>query len=156
MSYDRDTVPVLGPTWRLLPWEDAVGKPCFLNTDDSGGSLSSLADEIEMVQLDDGADVLVGARAVLADDAAGEYALRRGLKAATEALGDVLRIADSRGGRLELRRHGPPDVDEPEYPPDEDAPEYLRDEDAAPGAGGLGGPVRGAPHVHPYDGRGAP
>ena len=34
------------------------------------------------------------------DRKAGEYALRLALRAATQALGDVLRIADSRGARL--------------------------------------------------------
>ncbi|MER5215802.1 hypothetical protein ABT063_36085 [Streptomyces sp. NPDC002838] len=62
--------------------------------------LSRLADEIEADQLRDGAVVLKGVRAVLDDRKAGEYALRRALRAAVQALGDVLRVADSRGARL--------------------------------------------------------
>ncbi|KUN07207.1 hypothetical protein AQI95_11165 [Streptomyces yokosukanensis] len=85
---------------RLLPGETDTGKPCFLSTDDTGGPLSRLADDIEVSQLQDGADVLAGAKAVLGDRKAGEYALRRALRATTQVLGDVLRIADSRGARL--------------------------------------------------------
>ncbi|MFS8199465.1 hypothetical protein ACLVWQ_12340 [Streptomyces sp. CWNU-52B] len=100
MSYDRNAVHTPPPGLRLLPWETDTGKPCFLSTNGSGGRLSRLADEVEAEQLRDGADVLTGARAVLGDRKAGEYALRRALRAATHVLGDVLRVADSRGARL--------------------------------------------------------
>ncbi len=36
---------------RLLPWVGPDGKPCFLSTDDSGGHMSLLADNMESVQL---------------------------------------------------------------------------------------------------------
>ncbi|GAA2670561.1 hypothetical protein GCM10010310_09250 [Streptomyces violaceolatus] len=36
---------------RLLPWSGPDGKPCYLSTDDSGGYISRLADNIEAVQL---------------------------------------------------------------------------------------------------------
>ncbi|MFG2491365.1 hypothetical protein ACGFSD_09930 [Streptomyces caniferus] len=103
MSYDRDAVPANLPGLRLLPWEGEGGKPCFLSadgTDGTGGVLSRLADEIEAEQLCDGAEVLKGAVAVLDDRRAGEHALRRALRATTQAFGDVLRVADSRGARL--------------------------------------------------------
>ncbi|MEV5849635.1 hypothetical protein AB0M32_47525 [Streptomyces sp. NPDC051985] len=47
-----------------------------------------------------GKDVLAGARAVLADAKAGEFAVRSALTRATESLEDVIRIAVSRGGRI--------------------------------------------------------
>ncbi|KOV68544.1 hypothetical protein ADL01_23210 [Streptomyces sp. NRRL WC-3618] len=85
---------------RLLPWESDNGKPCFLSTGGVPGRLSRLADEIEADQLRDGADVLGGAKVVLDDLKAGEDTLRRALRAVTQVLGDVLRVADSRGARL--------------------------------------------------------
>ncbi|MCT2589020.1 hypothetical protein LHJ74_03560 [Streptomyces sp. N2-109] len=97
-SYDRTTAPA--PGLRLLPWEDGTGKPCFLSSDGPGGTLWQLADEIEADQLRDGACVLTGARAVLEDHKAGEYALRHALRATTHSLRAVLRVADSRGARL--------------------------------------------------------
>lgn len=100
MSYDRNAVSTPGSGLRLLPWETDTGKPCFLSTNGTPGALARIADEIEADQLRDGADVLKGAQAVLDDRKAGEYALRLALRAATQCLGDVLRIADSRGARL--------------------------------------------------------
>ncbi|GGZ56960.1 hypothetical protein [Streptomyces bluensis] len=100
MSYDRNTVAAPPPGLRLLPWENDCGKPCFLSTNGSESMLSRLADEIEAGQLTGGANVLKGARAVLDDRKAGEHALRLALRATTQALGDVLRVADSRGARL--------------------------------------------------------
>ncbi|MFF2845555.1 hypothetical protein ACFVT5_04390 [Streptomyces sp. NPDC058001] len=102
MSYDRNAVSAPPPGLRLLPWETDTGKPCFLSTNGNPGALARIADEIEAVQLRDGADVLKGAQAVLDDRKAGEYALRLALRAATHCLGDVLRIADSRGARLRV------------------------------------------------------
>ena len=52
---------------RLLPWTTPEGKPCYLSTDSDGSRLSLLADDMEAAQLDSGEQVLVGARAVLAD-----------------------------------------------------------------------------------------
>ncbi len=100
MSYDRNAVSAPEPGLRLLPWETDMGKPCFLSTNGAPDALARLADEIEAEQLRDGADVLKGALAVLGDGKAGEYALRLALRAATQCLGDVLRVADSRGARL--------------------------------------------------------
>ncbi len=112
MSYDRTVTPVPAAGLRLLPWETDTGKPCFLSTDGSPGALARLADEIEAEQVRDAADVLKGAQAVLDDHKAGEHALRLALRAATHALGDVLRIADSRGARLPRPDNDPDDSDE--------------------------------------------
>jgi hypothetical protein len=83
---------------RLLPWTGADGKACYLSTDDPGSLLSRLADDIEAAQLSSAEQVLTGARAVLHDPKAGERAVRFALTRAVESLGDVLRIAVSRGG----------------------------------------------------------
>ncbi|MCF6523088.1 hypothetical protein HOY81_08265 [Streptomyces sp. JJ36] len=89
-----------GSALRLLPWATPDGRPCFLSTDDDAGLLSSLADAVEEEQMRDGAVALTEAEAVLDDPAAGSLTLRLALKRTGGALGDVLRIADSRGGRL--------------------------------------------------------
>ncbi|MFF0081772.1 hypothetical protein ACFYR1_18955 [Streptomyces canus] len=86
---------------RLLPWNTAEGKPCYLSTD-GHGYLSTLADSIETIQLGMGTELLEYARGATAPGAqamsATEYRwLARRL---TEALSDALRVADSRGQRL--------------------------------------------------------
>ncbi|MFJ7178264.1 hypothetical protein ACIQXA_18080 [Streptomyces massasporeus] len=83
---------------RLLPWTGADGKACHLSTDDPHSHLSQLADDVEAAQLASAEQVLAGARAVLGDPKAGERAVRFALTRAVESLGDVLRIAVSRGG----------------------------------------------------------
>ncbi|MFF5966821.1 hypothetical protein ACFY64_24435 [Streptomyces collinus] len=82
---------------RLLPWTGTDGKACYLSTDDPGSLLSRLADDVEAAQLASAETVLAGARAVLHDDRSGERAVRFALTRAVESLGDVLRIAVSRG-----------------------------------------------------------
>ncbi|MFG2630577.1 sulfatase [Streptomyces sp. NPDC048473] len=86
--------------FRLLPWTSPEGKPCYLSTDDPDSSLSRLADEVEVDQLDCGESVLSGAVAVLADEAAGELALRFALTQIIASLREVLVVAHSRGQRL--------------------------------------------------------
>ncbi|MFJ5657965.1 hypothetical protein ACIQD5_32160 [Streptomyces microflavus] len=86
---------------RLLPWTTPDGKPCYLSTD-GRGYLSTLADNIESVQLGMGKELLEYARDTTAPGAkilsATEY---RWLACRlTEALTDALRVADSRGRRL--------------------------------------------------------
>ncbi|MEU7718108.1 hypothetical protein [Streptomyces tibetensis] len=85
---------------RLLPWLSEEGNPCYLMTDDNGGYLSRLADELEAVQLATGTDVLGLARKVL-DDPDSPYTEVRfaGLRLA-ECLTDALRVAESRGMRV--------------------------------------------------------
>ncbi|GAA2318611.1 hypothetical protein GCM10010234_76100 [Streptomyces hawaiiensis] len=88
------------PPPRLLPWLSAEGNPCYLVTDDNGGYLSRLADDLEAVQLATGTDVLRLARKVL-DDPDSPYTEVRfaGLRLA-ECLTDALRVAESRGMRV--------------------------------------------------------
>ncbi|MFI8929014.1 hypothetical protein ACIG3E_15220 [Streptomyces sp. NPDC053474] len=88
---------------RLLPWTTPDGGPCYLSTDDPGSVVSRLADDIEEAQLDSGRGVLAGSEAVLADAAAGDRAVRFALTRAAESLRDALRVADSRGARIDQR-----------------------------------------------------
>ncbi|NEB08450.1 hypothetical protein G3I32_06115 [Streptomyces coelicoflavus] len=83
---------------RLLPWSGAEGKPCYLITDDSGGTVSRLADTTESTQLGMGAELLARARDLLPRAPHGE--LRYLAERLTEALTDTLRVAESRGRRL--------------------------------------------------------
>lgn len=85
---------------RLLPWAGPEGKPCFLSADGSGGYVSRLADDVEAVQLDIGAQLVGHAQALLDDPKAHPGELRFLSARLTEALCDALRVAESRGGRL--------------------------------------------------------
>ncbi|WP_329148655.1 hypothetical protein OIU91_20865 [Streptomyces sp. NBC_01456] len=99
--YDPDNPQRPGSGLRLLPWASLAGNPCFLRSDDAGGGfLARKADLMEAEQMREGAAVLLDAEEVLEDPAAGPLTLRVTLLRTAMALGDVLRIADSRGGRL--------------------------------------------------------
>ncbi|MBN0049091.1 hypothetical protein JS756_34425 [Streptomyces actuosus] len=84
---------------RLLPWAGSGGKACYLITDDPGGPVSRLADAMESVQLGMGGQLVAHARQVLPDTAPGE--LRFLAECLVRALDDALRVAESRGRRLE-------------------------------------------------------
>ncbi|MBZ6290567.1 hypothetical protein KVH30_32665 [Streptomyces olivaceus] len=92
---------------RLLPWSGPDGNPCYLSTDDSGGYMSRLADNIEAVQLGMAADLVEQVAAVLGDRDAGSEDLRRMLAELTGALRDVLRVANSRGHLLTVSELSP-------------------------------------------------
>ncbi|WP_445524500.1 hypothetical protein [Streptomyces cyslabdanicus] len=85
---------------RLLPWSGPEGKPCYLSTDDRDGYMSRLADNIESVQLGMAAELLKQAQKVLDDSDAEPEELRVLAVGLAEVLGDTLRVATSRGGRL--------------------------------------------------------
>ncbi|WP_342751767.1 hypothetical protein [Streptomyces cahuitamycinicus] len=80
---------------RLLPWSGPEGKASYLITDGRGGRLSRLADVIEATQIDMGAQLLAHAEDLLPD--ATEVQLRFLAERLTEALRDILRVAESRG-----------------------------------------------------------
>ncbi|MGK9464738.1 hypothetical protein ACSLFT_32605 [Streptomyces sp. G6] len=84
---------------RLLPWSGPEGKPCYLVTDDHGGPVSRLADTTEVTQLGMGAELLAHAREVLPGTPPGE--LRYLAERLAESLANALRVAESRGRRLE-------------------------------------------------------
>ncbi|WP_238697331.1 hypothetical protein [Streptomyces sp. E2N166] len=83
---------------RLLPWSGPEGKPCYLITDDGGGPVSRLADTTEATQLGMGAELLAHSHDLLPRAPHGE--LRYLAERLTEALADALRVAESRGRRL--------------------------------------------------------
>ncbi|WP_200263724.1 hypothetical protein [Streptomyces sp. HSG2] len=85
---------------RLFPWTGPDGKPCFLSTDDNGGYMSRLADNIESVQLGTATELLDQAIDMLVADTAPDD-MRLLAKNLTGALRDTLRVATSRGHRLE-------------------------------------------------------
>ncbi|MCW8120847.1 MULTISPECIES: hypothetical protein [Streptomyces violaceoruber group] len=85
---------------RLLPWSGPDGKPCYLSTDDNGGYMSRLADNIEAAQLGMATDLLERAAEVLGDQNVGRDDLRLMLTEVTRALRDVVRVAASRGHLL--------------------------------------------------------
>ncbi|MFJ4948036.1 hypothetical protein [Streptomyces sp. NPDC088760] len=84
---------------RLLPWSGPDGKPCYLNTDDKGGYMSRLADNMESVQLGMAAELLEQVSATLSGDSAPED-VRLLADKLTGSLRDVLRVAISRGHLL--------------------------------------------------------
>ncbi|MFE1427284.1 hypothetical protein ACFW6C_17205 [Streptomyces fungicidicus] len=88
---------------RLLPWTGPDGKPCFLNTDDNDSPMSRLADNMESVQLGMATDLLGQAVEILAEADADPDDLRLLTKDLTGALRDTLRVATSRGQRLDSR-----------------------------------------------------
>lgn len=88
---------------RLLPWTGPDGKPCFLSTDNNGGHMSRLADNLESVQLGMATDLLDQAVDILAQADTDPDDLRLLTKDLTGALRDTLRVATSRGHRLDSR-----------------------------------------------------
>ncbi|UNO43880.1 hypothetical protein KGS77_12785 [Streptomyces sp. MST-110588] len=76
------------------------GKECLLQSDDAGGVLSRLADDMEAAQLSIGKTVLLHAHELLTNPRATEPEMRYVARQLTECLGDALRVAESRGDRL--------------------------------------------------------
>ncbi|WP_406252831.1 hypothetical protein OH786_20380 [Streptomyces atratus] len=93
---------------RLLPWSGPDGKPCYLSTDDWGGYVSRLADNIEAVQLGSAADLLGQSAETLDDQDATLEEMRCLAKELTGALRDILRVATSRGHLLAASEPGEP------------------------------------------------
>ncbi|MFJ4649621.1 hypothetical protein ACIP6Q_39840 [Streptomyces bobili] len=82
---------------RLLPWSGPEGKPCYLSTNDKGGYMSRLADNIEADQLDAAVILLEHASDTVEDQDANSEDLRRLIGELAGTLRDVLRVAISRG-----------------------------------------------------------
>lgn len=92
---------------RLLPWSGQDGQPAYLVTDGGADShLWRLADEMEAVQLRMGAEMVQHARALVGDRTADTRQLRFVATRLTEALIDALRVAESRGLRLDVPDRG--------------------------------------------------
>ncbi|MBC9728032.1 hypothetical protein [Streptomyces sp. TRM68367] len=83
---------------RLLPRSGPDGKHCYLINDHHGGPVSRWADAMEAMQFHMGNALVDHALALLPDTPPGD--LRYLAERLTEALRDALRIAESRGRRL--------------------------------------------------------
>ncbi|MFD8380457.1 hypothetical protein ACFV2X_18235 [Streptomyces sp. NPDC059679] len=71
-----------------------------MTDDDGNGRLSRLADEMEAAQLKAGVELFGYSGEMLGDHKVSKRELRFLAKSLREALGDALRVAESRGGRL--------------------------------------------------------
>lgn len=112
---------------RLLPWPGEDGQRSYLVSGDCQSYLSTLANEMEEVQLQTGGTLLDHAAAMLREDKVSARELRFLSTRLSEALRDALRVAESRGSRLP----SPGDDDEPEdavpaSEPHPNKPEHTR------------------------------
>lgn len=85
---------------RLLPWTTADGKPCYL-LGDGAGTVSRIADRVESAQLSMAGDLLGHAADLLADRRSTGVQVHYLACRLAESLGDVRRVAESRGRRLD-------------------------------------------------------
>jgi hypothetical protein len=85
---------------RLLSWSGPEDKPCYLSTDNRGGYMSRLADNIEATQLGTAAELLEQASESFTDPDADPDLMRHLAEDLAGALRDVLRVATSRGHQL--------------------------------------------------------
>ncbi|MFD5387835.1 hypothetical protein ACFWMG_23365 [Streptomyces sp. NPDC127074] len=90
---------------RLLPWNGMNGQPCYLVPGEEGtGHVSKLADEMETFHLRMATELLGHAVELLGNPKAEVEELRFLSNRMVEALRDVLRIAESRGMRLDMSK----------------------------------------------------
>ncbi|WDG31198.1 hypothetical protein N7925_24150 [Streptomyces sp. CA-278952] len=89
------------PAMRLLPWTGTGGKPCYV-VGDGTGHVSRMADDVESIQLDM-ADELLGHAADLltGEETVTGQQVRFLADRLTESLRQIVRIAESRGSRLD-------------------------------------------------------
>lgn len=85
---------------RLLPWTGTGGKPCYV-VGDGTGYVSRMADDVESIQLDMADELLGHAADLLADDASTGSQVRFLAGRLTESLQQIVRVAESRGSRLD-------------------------------------------------------
>lgn len=88
-------------TPRRLPWTSPDDKPCYLFTDREGGYVARYADDVEALQLGMGIGLLEHAGDLIGDPAADARQLRYLSAQLSAALRDAIRVAESRGERLE-------------------------------------------------------
>ncbi|MYV61024.1 hypothetical protein GTW37_17615 [Streptomyces sp. SID4931] len=106
---------------RLLPWTGTGGKACYV-VGDGTGYVSRMADDIEIIQLDMADELLGHAADLLADDGATGQQVRFLAGRLTESLQQIVRVAESRGSRLDALLPDRPEPREEERKPDEDLP----------------------------------
>ncbi|MFG2552377.1 hypothetical protein ACGFWF_20850 [Streptomyces sp. NPDC048581] len=107
---DGDDLPEASePRTRLLPWTGSLGQRCYLIEDGTGnGPLSRIADRVEAIQLRFAEQLHQQAWELLATPTAPNTQLRHLAKQLSQALGDALLIAESRGARLQHASERPP------------------------------------------------
>ncbi|WP_032764806.1 hypothetical protein [Streptomyces sp. CNS654] len=106
---------------RLLPWTGTGRKPCYV-VGDGTGYVSRMADDIESIQLDMADELLGHAADLLADDASTGPQVRFLAGRLTESLQQVVRVAESRGSRLDALLPDRPEPCTEEGTPGEDLP----------------------------------
>lgn len=90
-----------GAPLRLLPWSGEGDRPCYLRTDgEDSTTLTRLADNLESVQLGMAETLLGYVEKALSDGEVSETELGGMVAALRQALRDVVRVAECRGGRL--------------------------------------------------------
>ncbi|MEV5479833.1 MULTISPECIES: hypothetical protein [Streptomyces] len=94
---------------RLLPWSGPDGQRCYVSADSCGGPVSRLADRLEELQLDTGAELLDHIEELLRAHRVSADELRFCVYRLAEALRDALRVAESRGRRIPLPEDEPED-----------------------------------------------
>ncbi|WP_404950069.1 hypothetical protein HFP69_25015 [Streptomyces sp. ARC12] len=109
------------PAMRLLPWTGTGGKPCYV-VGDGTGYVSRKADEVESIQLDMADELPRHADDLLADDKATGPQIRFLAGRLTESLQQVVRVAESRGLRLDAILPDRPEPGTEKRKPDEDLP----------------------------------
>ncbi|MFJ9887499.1 hypothetical protein ACIQRW_16745 [Streptomyces sp. NPDC091287] len=88
------------PAMRLLPWTGTGGKSCYV-VGDGTGHVSRMADDVESIQLDMADELLGHAADLLADDGSTGPQVRFLAGRLTESLHQIVRVAESRGSRLD-------------------------------------------------------
>ncbi|MFH8403405.1 hypothetical protein ACH4FX_01345 [Streptomyces sp. NPDC018019] len=92
---------------RLLPWASPDGKPCYV-IGEGRGFVSDLADGLEELQLCTATEVLDHSRELLnRPEPPAPNELLFITNRLTESLSDAVRVADSRGRRLDQALHAP-------------------------------------------------
>ncbi|MFE9460888.1 hypothetical protein [Streptomyces californicus] len=97
-SSERARVPG-APAARLLPWAGEGGRRCYV-VGNGTGRVSRMADDVESIQLDMADELLGHADDLLGGAATGDQ-VRFLAGQLTESLRQVVRVAESRGTRLE-------------------------------------------------------
>ncbi|MFE9248552.1 hypothetical protein [Streptomyces sp. NPDC007088] len=90
---------------RLLPWTGEGGKDCYLisvGDAEADSVVSRLADSVEAIQLTMAQELLDHVRSALREGATSETELLFYVTHLSSALRDALRVAESRGGRLQV------------------------------------------------------
>ncbi|WSQ11919.1 hypothetical protein OG604_31505 [Streptomyces sp. NBC_01231] len=108
------------PQLRLLPWAGPEGKPCYL-AGDGAGYLSRLADNTEATQLSLAGELFQEARHILDKRQWTQGELHLLAVQLTQALGNVHRIAVSRGARLPTPANDGLDITASIYPKSDSA-----------------------------------